>query len=242
MYALILAGGKGERLRPLTDHVPKPMVHVDGKPILWHQVRWLASAGVTDVVFLVGYLAEAVESYFGDGAAFGVRAHYSRELKPLGRGGALKLGLTRVPPQSGPVIATNGDVITDASLPALVADYENRARTSGAHAATILTAPMVSPYGIVDTDADGLVDQFTEKAPLPYWINGGVYVLDPGIRDLLPAVGDHETTTFPRLAEEGRMSAVGTDKFWRSVDSFQDLQEVERHLTSRITVSGEALS
>ena len=114
MYALILAGGKGERLRPLTDEVPKPMVQVSGQPILWHQVRRLADAGVTDVVFLVGYLGEVVEEYFGDGKEFGIRAHYSREDSPLGRGGALKKGLAVLGDVAGPVLATNGDVITDA--------------------------------------------------------------------------------------------------------------------------------
>ena len=86
MYALILAGGKGERLRPLTDTVPKPMVPVNGEPILVHQMRWLRSAGVTDFVFLVGYLGHLLEEYFGDGTEFGIRAHYSREQSPLGRG------------------------------------------------------------------------------------------------------------------------------------------------------------
>ncbi|MCH7606641.1 MAG: NTP transferase domain-containing protein, partial [Chloroflexi bacterium] len=75
MYALILAGGKGERLRPLTDTVPKPMVHVCGRPILWHQIEWLKQGGVTDVVFLAGYRWQVIQDYFGDGANFGIRAH-----------------------------------------------------------------------------------------------------------------------------------------------------------------------
>ena len=79
MYALILAGGQGERLRPLTDNLPKPMVPVAGRPILAHQVAWLKTAGVTDVVFLAGYRWQAIQDYFGDGQAFGIRAHYSLE-------------------------------------------------------------------------------------------------------------------------------------------------------------------
>ena len=90
MYALILAGGKGERLHPRTESVPKPMIRAAGRPILWHQVRWLRKAGVTDVIFLVGHLADVVTDYFGNGADSGIRAHYSREDTPLGRGGALK--------------------------------------------------------------------------------------------------------------------------------------------------------
>ena len=240
MYALILAGGKGERLRPLTDTVPKPMIALCGRPILWHQVRWLRAAGVTDVVFLVGHLADAVGDYFGDGSDYGIRAHYIREDEPLGRGGALRQGLASLPRDHRPVIATNGDVVTDACLGDLLDDYQDRRRNNPAHLASILTVPMTSPYGIVDTDADGVVSRFREKAVLPYAINGGVYVLHPGIRDLLPEIGDHETTTFPALAAEGRMSAVSTDAFWRSVDSPKDLREAEEHLSSLGAVPVEA--
>ena len=237
MFALILAGGQGERLRPLTDKVPKPMVSVGGRPILWHQVRGLMTTGVTDVVFLVGYLGEAVEEYFGDGTEFGIRAHYSREDTPLGRGGALKRGLALVQGVEGPVIATNGDVITDADAGELIADYDRRRSENPAHAASILTVPMASPYGIVDADAGGMVHQFSEKITLPYWINGGIYALDPDIRQLLPERGDHETTTFPELAAAGRMSAVPTTAFWRSVDSLKDLREVEERLAGEFTLA-----
>ncbi len=240
MYALILAGGKGERLRPLTDAVPKPLVELNGRPILWHQVRWLREAGVTDVVFLVGYLGEKVADYFGDGGAHGIHAHYSRERTPLGRGGALKQALAILPDVSKPVFATNGDVITDADPAELLADFQRRRAANRAHCASILTVPMVNPYGIVDTDGAGLVSGFREKATLPYAINGGVYVLSPEIRDLLPEVGDHETTTFPALAAAGRMSAVPSERFWRSVDSLKDLREAEEHVAGGPVVSGAA--
>jgi len=238
MYALILAGGKGERLRPLTDAVPKPMVELNGRPILWHQVRRLREAGVTDVVFLVGYLGEMVADYFGDGSAFGIHAHYSHERTPLGRGGALKKGLAMLSGGVEPVIATNGDVVTDADPADLLADYQRRSAANPSHCASILTVPMTSPYGIVDTDRGGLVHGFREKAALPYAINGGVYVLNPSIRDLLPEVGDHETTTFPALAATGRMSAVLTERFWRSVDSPKDLREAAEHLEGKLAVPG----
>ena len=87
MYALVLAGGKGERLRPLTDTVPKPMAPVAGRPILEHQVQWLKEAGVENVVFLVGYRWEAIRAHFGDGSRFGVSVAYSIESSPLGRAG-----------------------------------------------------------------------------------------------------------------------------------------------------------
>ena len=241
MHALILAGGKGERLRPLTDAMPKPMVELNGRPILWHQVIRLRDAGVTDVVFLVGYLGEMVADYFGDGSAFGIRAHYSHERTPLGRGGALRQGMAMLSGGGEPVIATNGDVVTDADLAELLTDYQRRRATNPTHCASILTVPMASPYGIVDTDGTGLVSGFREKAMLPHAINGGVYVLSPDIQALLPEVGDHEVTTFPALAATGRMSAVLSQEFWRSVDSPKDLREAAEHLESKLAVPGATL-
>ena len=95
MYALILAGGMGGRLRPLTDTLPKPMVPLCEKPILWHRVQWLRQAGVTDIVFLVGYRWQRIQDYFDDGGAFGFRAHYSVEDSPLGRGELFARGFPR---------------------------------------------------------------------------------------------------------------------------------------------------
>ncbi|MFQ5860726.1 MAG: NDP-sugar synthase, partial [Dehalococcoidia bacterium] len=94
MYALILAGGRGERLWPLTEEIPKPMVEVLGKPILWHQLTWLRSYGVTHVVLLVHHRWEHIRQYFGDGEALGLQVCYSVEETPLGRGGALRRGLS----------------------------------------------------------------------------------------------------------------------------------------------------
>src|SRR3989304_860614 len=98
MYALILAGGKGERLRPLTSARPKPMIPLAGKPILEHQLEWLHGQGVTDVILLCGYLSEVVSSHFGDGSRLGLRIAYSVESEPLGRGGAFKKAFQLVPP------------------------------------------------------------------------------------------------------------------------------------------------
>ena len=120
MYALILAGGKGERLRPLTDTLPKPMVPVGGKPILAHQVEWLQAIGVTDVVFLAGYRWEVIRDHFGDGRKFGIQAHYSIEDSPLGRGGAIRKGFPLVPETDRSVMVLNGDVITSESPKALL--------------------------------------------------------------------------------------------------------------------------
>lgn len=230
MFALILAGGKGERLRPLTDTLPKPMAPLDGKPILEYQAQWLRRAGVSEVVFLVGYRWEQVRDYFGDGSDFGIRAYYSVEDAPLGRGGAIRQGFEQIPETEDAVFALNGDVITAADPVAMLDAYRRRQAAHPAHLATIMVTPMVSPYGIVDLDGDDGVAAFREKVELPTWINAGVYIFDRRIASLLPAVGDHETETFPQLVQEGRIAAFPTREFWRSVDSFKDLREAEDFL------------
>ena len=233
MYALILAGGKGERLRPLTDTLPKPMVPVCGKPILEHQVEWLKAGGVTDVVFLSGYRADAIEDHFGDGKSFGISAHYSVEDSPLGRGGAIKAGFPNVPEDEDTVAVLNGDVITDETLENLLDVHRARKSANGSHMATIMVVPMVSPYGLVDIDSLDTITGFREKVQMDQWINAGIYLFDRAIADELPDLGDHETETFPRLAAAGQLAAVRSRFFWHSVDSFKDLREAEEHVGSR---------
>jgi len=230
MYALILAGGKGERLRPLTDSIPKPMVPVCDKPILLHQIEWLKPLGVTDVVFLVGYLWETIEDYFGDGSEFGIRAHYSVEESPLGRGGAIKQGFALVPEEEDSVLVLNGDIITAQPPGAVLQTYRHSKSSNLAHRATIMVVPMVSPYGLVDTNDDDNVIGFREKVELPFWINAGIYVFGRNIAPELPDLGDHEVETFPQLAEAGQISALKSRSFWRSVDSFKDLREAEDYM------------
>ena len=232
MYALTIAGGQGERLRPLTDNLPKPMVPVAGKPILAHQVAWLKAAGVTDVVFLAGYRWQAIKDYFGDGQALGIRAHYSLEDSPLGRGGAIRKGISLVPETEQTMVVLNGDVITRQSLEAMLQRHRACKDADPGHLATIMITPMVSPYGLVDVDSLDRVVGFREKVRMPHWINAGVYVLERGILPELPEIGDHENDAFPRLAAAGRISAFKTTEFWRSVDSFKDLREAEEFLDS----------
>ncbi len=233
MYALILAGGKGERLRPLTDSVPKPLAPLDGKPILWYQLEWLKQAGVTNVIFLVGYRWEMVRQYFGDGSNFGIKPIYSVETRPLGRGGAIRVGLAHVPEEEDNVIVLNGDIIT-AQAPGLVLEHHIAQKAANPDLlATVMVVPMVSPYGLVELNEASNVVGFREKVELPHWINAGVYVFDRSMGPLLPELGDHEVTTFPELAETGRISAFQSRAFWRSVDSFKDLREAEEYVKQR---------
>jgi len=185
MYALVIAGGRGERLKPLTDSVPKSMVEVLGKPLLEYHLRWLKKFGVTHAVLLIGYLGEVVKDNFLDGSKIGMEISYNIEDSPLGRGGALRQGFAHVPSTERLVVATNGDVISHQDL----SDIVFRHNTSKC-LATIMLAPLISPFGIVDTDDDGLVTEFREKPRLPHWVNGGVYVFNREIEAMLPELGD----------------------------------------------------
>ena len=226
MWALTIAGGRGERLQPLTDSICKPMVPVDGVPLLQHQAHWLCENGITDIVFLTGYRSEQVEEHFGDGSRFGFHAHYSPEDQPLGRGGAVKQGMRLVPKEVEDLVVVNGDVLSNQSLAPLI---ETR-REHGA-AAAITLIPYVSSFGVVLVSDDGVVTSFAEKTELPFWINGGIYVFERNIEDALPDVGDHETTTFPQLVSEERMRAIRSDANWISVDSHKDLREAQEMMS-----------
>ena len=224
-YALAIAGGRGERLRPLTDTVPKPMISLNGRPMLSYQVEWMCSQGVTDIVFLCGYLGETIRDYFGDGGKYGFDAHYSFEDRPLGRGGAVRKGMSQVPQDAGTVLVTNGDNVTNMQLSEMKALHERRDAL-----ATIMLTPYISQYGTVESDEDGTVTRFVEKGRLPLWINAGIYLFDRSIERRLPEVGDHETTTFQELVSERRMAALRSEATWLTVDSQKDIAECEKQL------------
>jgi NDP-sugar pyrophosphorylase family protein len=223
--AFVLAGGKGERLGPLTADRPKPMVEVAGAPILSYHLAWLRANGIERAVVLTGYLHHVIDEYFSVPRIEGLEVDCIAEERPLGRGGAFRNGYNPSRCSDGLVMATNGDVITDQPIGPLSDLHDS----SGA-LATILLTQLISPYGIVGLDNAGRISSFKEKPQLPYWINGGVYLLDASLFSLFPVVGDHETSLFTELAEQGRMSGFMSKAFWRSIESPKDLVDVGDHL------------
>ena len=218
--ALVLAGGKGERLRPLTDDRPKPMVEVNGKPILEHHLAWLRSQGVSRAILLTGHLGQVVRDHFASPRIQGLSVECVQEDHPLGRGGALRHGFEMAAIDDALVVATNGDVVTAQELAPMLELHE---RTGAL--ATLLLKDLVSPYGIVDVDEGGLVSGFREKPTLPYWFNAGVYILSSEVFARFPVEGDHETLLFPDLAAEGRIAGFRCTSYWQSVESQKDLRE-----------------
>jgi len=226
VFAIILAGGKGERLRPLTGDKPKCMVPLAGKPILEHQIEWLREGGVKDVVVACGYLAAVIQHHFREGKRFGVRLHYSVEDEPLGRGGALKLAYRQVPLEERFVVATNGDNVNTQPLTPLI----RRHRETGA-VATVMLSRLRSPYGIVKQKGRQIIG-FEEKPLLPHWVNAGVYVLNREFFAGLPDVGDHEDELFPKLAAKGKLFGFRSKSYWKAIDTVKDLNEAATQLTS----------
>jgi len=220
MQAIILSGGKGERLRPFTDSCPKGMVIIEGKPILEYQIEWLKKYGVKEIIFACGYLSEKIKEYFGDGSKFGFKAIYSVEEEPLGRGGALKKAWQYVN-EGKQVIATNGDIYTEMDLSMVINVHKKKKDIL----ATMCLFPYNSPYGIVRVDEKGFVSDFEEKRKLPYWINGGVYIFEYEMKDYLPDQGDHEVATFPELAKRKLLFAHKSTDYWRGIETVKDMNE-----------------
>jgi CTP:molybdopterin cytidylyltransferase MocA len=176
IQAVVLVGGVGTRLRPLTDSRPKPMVPLVDRPFAAHQIDHLRRHGIADVIFSCGYRPDALEAYFGDGSAMGVRARYVVDPEPLGTAGAIKNAEPLI--ETDRIVVLNGDILTDLDLTEMLARHRDR----GATATIALThVEDARPYGLVPMDADGRVLEFREKPAelVPGDINAGTYVLEP---------------------------------------------------------------
>ncbi|MGP9020476.1 sugar phosphate nucleotidyltransferase [Streptomyces sp. BR1] len=218
--AILLVGGKGTRLRPLTVNTPKPMIPAAGVPFLTHQLARARAAGVEHIVLATSYLAEVFEPYFGDGSALGLHLEYVTEVEPLGTGGAIRNVASRL--HSGPddpVLIFNGDILTGLDIGALVDTHSS----SGADVSLHLTR-VADPraFGLVPTDADGRVQAFLEKPQTPEeivtdQINAGAYVFRRSVIDSIPArrVVSVERETFPGLLAAGaHLQGMVDSTYW----------------------------
>ena len=216
MQALVLVGGFGTRLRPLTLDTPKQMLPIVGKPMIEHVVEHLAGHGVTEVVLSLGFAPEAFQEAYPNGVCAGVPLHYAVEPEPLDTAGAVRFAALDAGIDDT-FLVLNGDVLTGLDVSALI----DRHRSFGAEATLHLT-PVEDPsrYGVVPTDTDGRVLGFVEK-PAPgtaptNWINAGTYVFEPTVLDHI-AAGRRvsvEREVFPALAETGRLFAWESDDYW----------------------------
>ena len=222
MEAILLAGGKAERLGDAAQGRPKALVEIAGRPLADYQVALLMAAGVERVI--VSCAAGQEELFEAELSGLGPEIVTVGEAEPLGRGGGLRLA-TQAREETGPLYALNGDELIDVDLTALFAAH----RANGG-AATIVVASLQTGFGVVDVGDDDQVRGFEESPKLPYWVNAGVYVLDDEALARLPERGDHEQTTFPELASEGKLFAFRHDGIWLTVNTPKDLRVADDHL------------
>jgi dTDP-glucose pyrophosphorylase/CBS domain-containing protein len=216
--AVVMAGGRGARLGPLTDDLPKPMLRVAGRPILERIILHLVGSGLTTIALSVNYLAERIEEHFGDGSSLGCRIVYLREdpEAPLGTAGSLSLLADTDLGLDHPVLVMNGDLVTEFDVASLLDAHE-----SSDAVATVAGRRYNHqvPFGVLQTGPDDLVEGLVEKPVAEWWANAGIYVLDP---DVVGRVPTDEPSDLPRLLA-GEIRAGRRVGLWRLVDDWHDV-------------------
>src|SRR5581483_9084393 len=215
MQALILAGGKGIRLRPMTVNTPKPIVPIANRPFLLYQLDLLKQAGITDVILSLSYQPKKIEDVLGDGSDFGMHISYTVEAQPLGTAGAFKNAQEHIREST---VVFNGDVLTDLDL-RKVLDQHRKTKAAATIVLTHVDNPTV--YGVVETDAESKVRRFLEKPKVEEiscdTINAGIYVLEPEVLKLIPAGENYsfEYGLFPELLKQQRpFNAYISSAYW----------------------------
>jgi mannose-1-phosphate guanylyltransferase len=204
LKAVILVGGPGTRLQPLTDDTPKSMVPVLNKPFMEHTISYLKQFGIEDIIITLNYLPEVIHNYFGDGSRFGVRLAYCLEKKPMGTAGAVKNAEAHL---NNTFIVLNGDIFADMNIADMLAYHRNKGDKV---TISLNWVDNPSAFGVVETDGDQRVSQFVEKPPIDEvttnWINAGTYILEPEVLEHVPANSHYmfEKGLFPLLLEMGK--------------------------------------
>jgi NDP-sugar pyrophosphorylase family protein len=219
--AIILCGGKAERLGDAAGGRPKSLVDVAGRPLVAYQVARLGQAGVERVI--ISCAAGQGEAFEQELAGLGPGVVAAEEPERLGRGGGIKFA-AKLRRESGMVYALNGDELVAVDFQALL---DRHADAGGA--ATIAVAQPRSPFGVVDLGPRDSITGFSEGGSIPYWVSCGIYVLSDEALERFPERGDHETTAFPELASEGRLFAYRHDGLWLTVNTPKELRVAADH-------------
>lgn len=224
-WALIMAGGEGRRLWPITKYVPKPMLMVGGRPLVERIVTQLAACGFQRIFVSIGYLSQQIESHLGNGTQWGCRIHYLKEDRPLGTGGALSLLPER---PVDPVLVVNGDLLTEVNFATLI-DYHVQHR----YALTMCVKEFSYevPYGVVQL-SDGCVTRVEEKPTQRFSINAGIYVLSPETVAAIPGGVEYHLTDLIAdfVRRNRRVGAFPIREYWSDIGRVEDYNQVLSHL------------
>lgn len=219
-FAVIMAGGEGVRLRPITENIPKPMVEIGGMPLLERQVIRLVKAGVKRVYLSVNYLSHVIEKHFGDGSKFDIEIRYLRESEKLGTGGALSL-LPELP--EAPIVVMNGDILTTSDFECLYDFHVNH----NAHATVAAIDHHINiPFGVINNDGPNVVG-LAEKPSQRFLCNAGIYVLSPEILDLIPRDNFFNMTDLISSCLElnKNVSVFPIHEYWSDIGTPADLDK-----------------
>jgi mannose-1-phosphate guanylyltransferase/phosphomannomutase len=255
MKGIIIAGGAGTRLRPLTYTRPKPLIPVVNRAFLEYQVALLKRHGIDEIIFCTNYMADKIAAHFGDGSAFGVTMRYAIEETPLGTAGAIKNAQSFAGRDT--LVVLNGDVLTDFDLSSIVAFHKQN------HAVVTLTlkeVPSPSPYGVIITDPSGRVLEFREPSEAQKkalaanpnieptgvdYINAGIYIMEPEALDTIPTGRpvSVERETYPKLLADGApFYAIARDGYWLDIGRPEQYRQATEAILSReiaVDVPGE---
>ncbi len=221
MKALILAGGRGKRLRPITDKIPKPLILINNVPLIEHSIKYLKKFGINDIIICSGYKSKQIENFLKKKNNFNCKIEFSIEKSPLGTGGAIRKATDKISDNSFVVI--NGDIITDISLRKILKKPN-----------TIASNELKTKFGTMEIRNSKII-AFNEKTDIKnIWMNPGIYHLSSDIRKMLPKKGSLESIVFPKLAKNKLLRTVKfKNALWHSIDSHKDIELCSNDIKSK---------
>lgn len=237
---ILLVGGFGTRLKPLTNHIPKPMLNVGGLPVTEHQLLAAKKAGISTVVLATSYMSEIFTPYFGDGSKWGMKLLYAVEKEPLGTGGAIRNAFEAISDTKEPVVIFNGDILSHHDLAAQIRFHKEKGADVTLH---LIDVEDARAFGCVPTDPQGRVEAFLEKMdkPVTNSINAGCYIFNPEVIRKIPAgkVVSVERETFPALVGDGKVFGYREQSYWLDIGTPAALFQGSRDFVGREFTAGD---
>ena len=221
MKAIILAGGRGKRLRPITDKIPKPLIPINGKPLIERTIKYLKKYGITEIIISSGYKSDLIEKFLKNKKNFGCEIVFSNEKTPLGTGGAIKKALKHVDEES--FLVLNGDIVTNIDLKKILRKPN-----------TIAANELKTKFGTMEIKKNKIL-KFNEKKDVSdVWMNPGIYHLSKNIEKIIPKKGSLEGIVFPKMARKKTLKTVKfKNVLWYSIDSHKDIEECSKEIKSK---------
>ena len=221
MKAIILAGGRGKRLRPITDKIPKPLIPINNKPLIERTIKYLKKYGITEIIISSGYKSNLIEKFLKKKKNFGCKIIFSTEKTPLGTGGAIKKALKHVDEES--FLVLNGDIVTNIDLKKILKKPN-----------TIAANELKTKFGTMNIKNNKIL-KFNEKKDVTnVWMNPGIYHLSKNIKKLIPKKGSLEGIVFPKMVKSKTLETVKfKNVLWFSIDSHKDIEECSKEIKSK---------